>query len=292
MFVITGASGNVGSVTATTLLEAGKAVRVVVRDAEKGAAWKKRGAEVAVADLGDTAALRVAMDGADGAFLLVPPAYQAADYRADRRRISISMEEACREVSVPHVVLLSSVAAHLDAGTGPIISIHDAEVIFREYPGSLTVLRPVSFMDNWEAVIGQVREHGLMPTFHTPDLKFPTISTLDIGRIAAECLAEPTAHRRVIEMTGPEDYSPNDVAATLSAILGKPVTAQAAPLDAVIPTYQSFGFSENAAQLMLEMYSSANSGILTYEGGAAEFRRGTVGLREGLERLLKTPSEG
>lgn len=290
MFVITGATGNVGGVAAATLLEAGEPVRVVVRDAAKGAAWKARGAEVAVADLADTAALRVALDGADGAFLLVPPAYTATDYRADRRQISVSMEEACREVSVPHVVLLSSVAAHLEAGTGPIISLHDAELIFRDYPGALTVLRPGSFMDNWQAELGQVKQHGLMPSFHTVDHKLPMISTLDIGRIAAESLLKPVAHRRVLELAGPEDYSPADVAETLSAILGKPVSAQPAPLDAVVLTFQSFGFSENAAELMRELYAGANSDLVAYEGGAAEFRRGTVSLREGLEHLLKESS--
>jgi hypothetical protein len=36
MFVVTGVTGNTGSVVASTLLAAGKPVRVVVRDAKKG----------------------------------------------------------------------------------------------------------------------------------------------------------------------------------------------------------------------------------------------------------------
>ena len=47
MYAIAGVTGHVGSVAADTLLSQGKAVRVIVRDAAKGAPWKAKGAEVA-----------------------------------------------------------------------------------------------------------------------------------------------------------------------------------------------------------------------------------------------------
>ncbi|HEY8075629.1 MAG TPA: hypothetical protein VIF62_16000, partial [Labilithrix sp.] len=49
MFVIAGVSGNTGYVVADELLARGKKVRVVVRDAAKAAAWRDKGAEIAVA---------------------------------------------------------------------------------------------------------------------------------------------------------------------------------------------------------------------------------------------------
>ncbi len=74
MFVITGVTGHTGSIAATTLLAAGKPVRVVVRDAAKGEAWKAKGAEVAVADVHDTDALRRLFRQGQRLFLLDPPA--------------------------------------------------------------------------------------------------------------------------------------------------------------------------------------------------------------------------
>ena len=53
MFVITGATGHVGSVAAETLLAAGEPVRVLVRDAAKAERLRARGAEVFEGDLGD-----------------------------------------------------------------------------------------------------------------------------------------------------------------------------------------------------------------------------------------------
>ena len=77
MYAIAGVTGHVGSVAAETLLAQGKPVRVIVRDAAKGAPWKAKGAEVAIADLGDEAALASAFAGASGAFVLLPPTQTA-----------------------------------------------------------------------------------------------------------------------------------------------------------------------------------------------------------------------
>ena len=80
-FAIAGVSGKTGQIVAETLLARGQGVCVVVRDEAKGAAWRARGAEVAVADLGDSAALASALRGAEGAYLLVPPSF-APGFRA------------------------------------------------------------------------------------------------------------------------------------------------------------------------------------------------------------------
>ncbi|RYE90607.1 MAG: NmrA family transcriptional regulator, partial [Myxococcales bacterium] len=57
MFVVMGVSGHTGSVVASELLGQRRPVRVVVRDEARGAAWKERGAEVAVASLDEPTAL-------------------------------------------------------------------------------------------------------------------------------------------------------------------------------------------------------------------------------------------
>src|SRR5580704_14590954 len=73
MFAVAGVSGHTGRVVAETLLGQNKPVRVIVRDAAKGEDWKKRGAEVGLADLDDADALTQALRGASGAYLLLPP---------------------------------------------------------------------------------------------------------------------------------------------------------------------------------------------------------------------------
>lgn len=69
MYVILGASGKTGGFAADALIDMGKPVRVVVRSAEKGAVWKARGADVAVADVDEASALARVLRGADGAYI-------------------------------------------------------------------------------------------------------------------------------------------------------------------------------------------------------------------------------
>src|SRR4051794_6683769 len=109
MYVVAGVSGHTGRAAAESLLEQGRRVRVLVRERAKGEEWRARGAEVAAASLDDAAALARALSGADGAYLLVPPAYGAQDVLAVQRGCTTAMAEAVRASGIPHVVLLSSI---------------------------------------------------------------------------------------------------------------------------------------------------------------------------------------
>ena len=85
-FAIVGVTGNTGRAAAEALLAKGKSVRVVVRDAAKGEAWRAKGAEIAVADLHDPVALARAFAGATGVYVLVPPNMTTPDVRGYQDR--------------------------------------------------------------------------------------------------------------------------------------------------------------------------------------------------------------
>ena len=84
MFVVVGATGNTGSAAADTLLSRKQPVRIVVRSADKGAAWKAKGAEIAIASLDDVSALTKAFEGAQGRLYSLPN-YGAAAWLVDQR---------------------------------------------------------------------------------------------------------------------------------------------------------------------------------------------------------------
>src|SRR5215217_3245164 len=117
MYVITGVTGHTGSVVAHALLAAKQPVRVVVRNAAKAEPWRAKGAEVAVADLDDQAALTRALTGATGVYaLLPPPAWTQTHLAADRAAKTASLAGAVRAARPGHVVVLSSVGAELPEG--------------------------------------------------------------------------------------------------------------------------------------------------------------------------------
>lgn len=285
MFVVIGATGNTGSAVVETLLSNKQPVRVVVRSADKGADWKARGADVVIASLDDVSALTKAFDGAKGVYLLVPPNYGAEAWLADQRARMDRAAEAVKQSGIQHVVLLSSVGAQIPTGTGPIQASRYGEQALGTVAKNLTMLRPCYFMDNWAPVLGMAKAQGVLPTFIAPSAKIPMISTKDIGRIGAEQLLAGGKGKQTVEMAGPEEYSPDDVAAALGQILGKTVTAQQAPLRAVVPTFKSFGLSDEAARLFEEMYTAISRNAIEYEHPSS-LVRGHVAITEALRAMV------
>lgn len=287
MFVIAGVSGNTGSVVATTLLAQGKPVRVIVRDAAKGAAWKQRGAEVAVAGLSDRAALTAALAGATGAYLLVPPDVTTptpVQHSVDTAR---ALGAAVKAAKVPHVVLLSSLGAQHAAGNGPIRWLHTAEAELAIAGTQLTTMRAAYFQENWGGSLGMLAQ-GVLPTFLPVDVKFPQVATADLGKIAATALVEGArGAKQVIDALGPRELSAADIAAALTKIVGKPIAAQQFPLEGVVPTLTQFGISAATADLFREMYEGILAGRVASEGGAARTVRGTVEVDATLAKLLQ-----
>jgi len=285
MFVVVGATGNTGSGVAETLLSRKQPVRIVVRTAEKGAAWKAKGAKIAVASLDDVTAMTKAFEGATGVYLLVPPNYGASAWLADQRSRMDRASEAVTKSAVDHVVFLSSIGGHVAEGTGPIRAARYGEHVLGNAVKNLTILRPCYFMENWAPVLGAAKGQGVLPTFIAPTAKIPMISTKDIGRVGAEQLMADGNGKQIVELAGPEDYSPNQVAAALSQIIGRAVSTQHAPLSAVVPTFKSFGFSDEAAKLFEEMYTSFSKGAIGYERPAS-LVRGTISLAEALRGMV------
>lgn len=286
MYVIAGATGNTGSAAAESLLEQGKAITVIVRTEEKGQPWRARGAQVAVGSVDDASTLTRILGNAEGAYLLVPPNPSAEDFLGTARGVADALAKAVQDSGVPHVVFLSSIGAHLDSGTGPIRALHYAESVLTPVAKNLTLLRPPYFLENWAPVLGVAKQSGVLPSFLTPNRKIPMIATRDIGRIAAEILVNPAEGRRVIELAGPEDYSPEHIAAIVASLLDRDVRLQPVPLSAAVPTFTSFGFSESTAELFEEMYEGINSGHVDFERDGAEFREGTVNAADVFRGLL------
>jgi len=244
-----------------------------------------KGAEIAVASLDDVPALTKALQGATGVYLLVPPNYGASAWLAEQRQRMDQAAEAVKASGVSHVVFLSSVGGQIPAGTGPIRAARYGEQKLGTVVQNLTILRPCYFMENWASGIGMAKEQGVLPTFIAPAAKIPMISTKDIGRVGAERLIMGGKGKQIVELAGPEEYSPEQAAAALSQFLGKAMSTQLAPLSAVVPSFKSFGFSDEAAKLFEEMYTLFSRGAIGYEQPAS-LVRGTVTLSEALRGMV------
>ncbi|MBI4955292.1 MAG: NmrA family NAD(P)-binding protein [Myxococcales bacterium] len=266
MYVVAGVSGHVGSVVAEALLAKGQKVKVLVRDAAKGLAWSKKGAEVAQGSLEDQAFLTGALKGATGFFTLLPPNYAAPDFYAFQCATSDAIAGAVKASGVPHVVLLSSVGADLPSGTGPIKGLHYLENALRKTGTKLTAIRAGYFQENVANSLAPAKGMGVFPNF-TPsaDYPMPMIATKDIGALAAESLLAPAGKSEIVDLHGPA-YSIRQLSDKLGQALGKPLQIVDIPQAGWVDAMVKAGLPPHVAEVYAEMYAGFASGAIVPKG--------------------------
>jgi len=284
-YVVAGVTGHTGSVVAQTLLDSGRKLRVLVRDPHKAERWKKRGAHVGQADLSNVHDLLNAMRGTEAAYLLLPPfPPNTIGIRGRAKKMIDAMVQAINGSGVKHVVFLSSIGAQLPDGTGPIVMLHDAEQELRTLKVPVTVLRACYFVENWASALPDAKE-GLLNTFLPADLKWPHVSAHDIGHLAAQLVLEhPKAHR-IVELAGPEEVGPADVARVLSKLLDTEVEPIVEPLDQLAEAFTGMGFSPEGAGMYQTMYQALAAGRLRFEHPESVVR-GKETLEQTLQAML------
>ena len=105
----------------------------------------------------------------------------------------------------------------------------------------------------------------------------------DVGIAVARLLAEGGSGKRVIELAGPREYTPRDVAAVVGRIVGKPIAVQQAPEEAMAPALMGAGMNAEWARLFQELTHGLNANIVVWEGGHPFWRGETE-----IERVLST----
>lgn len=266
MYVVAGVTGHVGSVVAKELLAKGKPVRVLVRTADKGAAYAKQGAEVAVGSLDDQNFLSGALKGASGFFTLLPPNYQAADFFGTQKKTADSIAGAVKASGVRHVVMLSSIGADRPSGTGPIRGLHYLENALRATGVTLTSIRAGSFQENVGMSLAPAKQMGIFPNFF-PSAEFPLrlIATKDIGTLAARVLIDTPSKSETIDLVGPE-YTNRQVAEKLGAALGKKLQVVDIPPAGAVDAMMKGGMPKHIAEIFAEMYEAGGKGLLAPAG--------------------------
>ena len=264
--VVCGATGNIGSRVAEILLDAGEPVRVVGRERVRLGPLASKGAEPWPGDLGDTAFLEKAFSGARGAFVLIPPKYDAPDFREYQNRIGASLVSALAKARVPRVVALSSVGAHLAEGTGPILGLHDLETRLNALKDAdVAALRPAYFMENLLRSIPLIRNQGINGSPIRPDVPIPMVATEDIAEAAAHMFIEGIFHGHpVAYLLGPRELTMSEATRILGEAIGKPGLkyVQFSEDDARKAMTAGAGMSGNVVEAMLEMQRGFNAGII------------------------------
>jgi len=284
MYAIIGATGRTGRQAAETLRSWGLPVRAIVRSPDKAADLAARGAEVVQADLDDQEGLVAALRGVEGVYFVLAPPFDAPDPVAVNVARGERVVRAATAAGVGHAVLLSSIGAQHAEGTGPIKSLHAVEQALRASGLPSTFLRAGYFAENWGQVAGPATSDGVLPTFIAADVPVPTVDTRDFGRTAAELLAAGPSGVQIVELAGPDDVTPAQVAAAFAEEAGRSVQVTAYPPEAAEGALVQQGLPQPVAAMYGEMYRGLARGLMTWEGTPV---RGRVPLRDSIRQLMR-----
>lgn len=252
MFIVLGASGNVGSEVVKALTAAGQPVLAVVHSEEKSVRLRSRLVEPIVVDLTDGEALRAILRRGRRAFLLNPPGDPAGDSTAQELATVRSISGALADSGLEKIVVASTYGAQQGEEIGDLSTLHEFERLAVASGIPTAINRGAYYFTNLDMLADAARE-GSLPTAFPADFVLPMVSPIDLGAAAAERLQSAMDDTGIVYVEGPARYTFEDVAAAFSQFLGRRVEVLTTPRDQWEESFRAVGFSPQAARAFARM---------------------------------------
>jgi NAD(P)H dehydrogenase (quinone) len=257
MIAVTGATGHLGHLVVTGLLEAGVPageVVAVVRSPEKAADLADRGVQVRQADNADATALETALKGVDRLLLV------SGSEVGQRVAQHANVLQAAKAAGVDLVVYTSAPKA--DDTPLPLAPEHIAtERLIADFGIPAVVLRNNWYLENYDRQIRQAAETGEV----SGSSGAGRIAAATRADFAAATVAVLTAERPetgVVELGGDEAFTLADLAATVAAETGRDVVHRDLTAEEHLEALAAAGLPEGTAQFVVGLDQSIAQGAL------------------------------
>ncbi len=237
IILVTGATGNQGGATARHLLVDGWRVHALTRDASSAAAQAlaRAGARIVTGDLNDRASLERALQSVYGVFSVQRtelPGRPDGFTVDDEIRQGIALADAAKAAGVKHFIYTSVGAAERDSG----IPFWESKWTIEKHIHALglpaTILRPVTFAENFASPYFGVQT-GALTFFLDPDVPTQVVAVDDIGAFAALVFGNPNEYiGQAFEFAG-DSLSYSQIAAAIGRALGRQITYAQYPSEVV-----------------------------------------------------------
>ena len=211
--VVLGGTGHVGIPYIGEFLAQGFKVRVLARSPERVTARFPE-AEVIRGSMLDAEAVREAMEGADGAFLITPiGGNDDANIELRAARTAIT---AAHDARLPHLIFSSLIQPNTPTGI-PLLDVKLAiEALLKESGLPWSALRTGCYMEDWLELRPSLLKRGIFFFPISPTHRLSFTSQRDVSRVAVELLRQHRVLYGSLDVIEPIARTLNEVATLYS----------------------------------------------------------------------------
>jgi uncharacterized protein YbjT (DUF2867 family) len=230
--LVLGATGNQGGAVTRQLISKGFPVRAFTRNPEstKGRELKNAGAEVMQGDLSDAPSVDRALNGIWGVFAVFTSMEKGIKWEEDTAKQFIN---SAKKAGIQHFVYSSVASANRKTGAAMMDTKARIEESVKKagFP-SFTIMRPVSFMENYLSPMAwQNIEQGRLTGTYRPKTKMQLVAVEDIGRMGCMCFERYSdMNKAAFDFAGDEKTLP-EIAEILTRVLGWKVEYVQTPIE-------------------------------------------------------------
>jgi uncharacterized protein YbjT (DUF2867 family) len=252
MYLVIGATGNVGSQVVKQLLASGSKVRVFTRDAAKVAHWGNQ-VEVAIGDLMQPETFAKAVAGVEGVFIMNGP----LDGSIFRQLIA-----ATKAQGNPRVVFLSTLfAGSPDSAIGQLHK--DKEDVIRASGLPAGFIRAGAFMTNAYQWLGSIKAEGIVYNAMGAG-KVAPVAAEDLAAVAVHALTDLNLTSEIFEVTGGELLTVPEQVAIVARAAGRPIQSVDVPTEAAIKGLIAVGTPAPVAAAVAQSFEAIRDGKVAF----------------------------
>lgn len=265
MFLVTGATGDIGRRVVRLLREREMLVKAFVRLTSRYGDLEHRGADIFIGDLREEKDIRkacqdvdyiVSAHGSDGDAL-------SLDYRAN-----IELIDQAKGNGIQHFVFISVLGADKGYEDAPTFKAKFAVEQYLKNSGlNYTILRPAGLASNLLTLAERFRETGIYLLIGDPKNRTSIVSTDDLAKIVVDSVTLASARNKTLSVGGPEVLFREDIPHILGRIFNKEPAIINPPLFLVDGLRGALGLVNSQAQKELGTFRTllANEFFCTTE---------------------------
>lgn len=217
MFLVTGATGELGRRIVRELRLRNLPVRAFVRLMSDYAELEHRGAEIFIGDLTRERDIQKAVQGVQFVISAHGGNSELVDYRAN-----IDLIDAAKTANIQQLVLISVLGVDRGYEEAPTFKAkREVEKYLQASGLTYTILRPSGFASNLLPLAEQFRRTGIYLLVGDPQSRTSIVSTDDLARMAIESVNLEGARNQILPVGGPEILERQDVPKILGRIFNR-----------------------------------------------------------------------